>query len=277
MRKNLFWILSAFAVIASCAEQSLRDPESVKTNEISFETEDIKSRVTGSQFDLNDVIAVEAYTTEGKLYASESYTYDGDFTFSASSPIEVQDGTTLSYAGLYPYRATTSSFLADFNFAIYTDQSIAANYTASDMLVSKVEQSAQIKPTMLFYHTMSIINVTLEGVSADDSAVALYAKNNATVNITAESYQATGEVATFTPSMNSAGFSVIVAPQLLSPSDLATLTIGDDTYTWTLDTETTLLWGYCYNYTWTIDVVEATSEVEFTGAISDWSDANWNE
>ncbi|MFI3286539.1 MAG: fimbrillin family protein [Rikenellaceae bacterium] len=275
MKRNLFLALGALVALSSCSKEADVTP-STETNKVTFEAGDIQTRVSGSQFEYGDIAKVEAYSSNGAVYATENYTYDGNGTFSTLSPIVLEDNASLSYAAAYPSTATSGNFASDFNFTIKADQSGISNYESSDLLVAKVAATSSAKPTLSFFHTMSTINVTLNGVSASNCTIALQAKNNATVNIADASYVEAGSVTTLNPYKTSTGFCVIVAPQTLAASNLATITVGGETYTWTLDSSSELLSGYRYNYTWTIDQVAGTSDVEFTGLINDWNDGEWN-
>ncbi len=277
MKKGLFWMLGAVVALASCSTNDVADVTPTVVDKITFATGDIKTRVSGSQFELGDAIKVEAYKTTGDLHASVEYSYDGSGTFTTNSPISQNGESKLSYAAVYPSNVTASTFATDFDFAIAADQSSADSYEASDLLVAKVSSTSLAKPTLSFYHTMSVINVTIEGAtSLEGCAVTLFAKNNVTVNISNGTYQGSGDSADLTPLMTTDGFCVVVAPQTLAAAELAVMTIGDNTYTWSLDSESALLSGYRYSYTWTVDEETGDSEVTFTGLINDWTDGEWN-
>ena len=274
MKKVLFLTLGAMVALSSCNENEADVIVPVTKGEVSFTTGDIQSRVSGSQFEAGDAITVEAYS-DGALVKSQNHSYNNS-VFTASAPFELVDGESMSYTATYPINVTKGTFADDFSFAIAADQSEASAYEASDLLVANTDATSATQPSLSFYHTMSVINVTLKGVAADQNySVELKAMNNVTANISKGTYVGTGSVASLTPLATTDGFCVVVAPQTLASAELATITIDGISYSWELKAESELLSGYRYNYEWTIDQVIGTSEVSFTGLINDWTDGEW--
>ncbi len=273
MKRVLFLTLGAMVALSSCNKEVEVTTPAAK-GEVSFTTGEILSRVSGSQFEAGDAITVEAYSN-GTLVKSQNHSYNNG-VFTASAPFELVDGESMSYTATYPIDVTEGAFADDFTFAIAADQSEASAYEASDLLVANAEATSSTEPSLSFYHTMSVINVTLKGVAADDNySVELKAMNNVAANISEGTYEGTGSVASLTPLATANGFCVVVAPQTLAAATLATITIDGVSYTWELEAESELLSGYRYSYDWTIDQVVGTSEVTFTGLINDWTDGEW--
>ncbi len=273
MKKRVFLMLGAALALASCS--NTESEPVIDNGDVSFTTGDILTRVSGSQFEAADQIAVEAYSASS-LYATATYSYDGAGTFTTTEPITQSGSEALSYAAVYPADATTATFGNDFNFTIAADQSSAANYEASDLLVAQAAATTATTPTLTFYHAMSIIDVKITGVdSIADCTVALTAKNTAAVNIIDGSYVATGAATALTPYMTSEGFRVIVAPQDLASGELAVMTINGNTYYWDLTASSTLLSGYKYSYTWSVNEQSGDSDITFEGSINDWIDGEW--
>lgn len=272
------------ALLISCSQDSPAIEEEVETPEmpselyeITFDAREITTRVNGGQFEMSDVINVEAYSASGELYGKELYIYDLSAIFTSSNPFTIESQTALSYAAIYPADATLDNFSEEFTFSIETNQSAYANYEQSDMLVAKVSSTSLLKPELSFYHTMSIISVNIVGAdSMDDISTKLYAQTTVLCNIAEETYQGSGENSTISPYITSSGFEAIVAPQELSAGTIVVMTIGDQEYTWTNHSSSTLLSGYRYNYIWSINPTTGESNITFDGMINDWADGNWS-
>ncbi len=245
-------------------------------SEVTFWASDIITKVSGTQFEMSDVINVEAYTSLGELYGKELYLYDISAIFTSSSPFMMDGQTALSYTALYPANATSRNFADDFIFNIETNQSTLASYEQSDMLVAKVASTSLLMPELSFYHTMSTIAVSVVGVSSTSEISAkLYAQSAVECNIEAGTYQGSGSTNAILPYITSSGFEALVAPQQLAAGTIVIMTIGEHEYIWENNMSSTLLSGYKYNYIWSIDESSGESSVTFDGMINDWASGEW--
>lgn len=277
-RVSLFILILSVITLISCGKDKsiIESNEDDQFSEITFSVNDIATRVNGTQFEVSDAVNIEAYATSGELYAKELYIYDSSAIFTSSNPFSVDGQTALSYTALYPANATSESFFNDFTFNIETNQSTHASYEQSDMLVAKVASTSLLKPELSFYHTMSIITVSVVGVtSISDISAELYAQSTVECNIEEGSYQGSGSTNTISPYITSSGFEALVAPQQLSSGVISIMTIGEHEYTWESSMSSTLLSGYKYSYIWSIDEQSGESTVIFDGMINDWADGEW--
>lgn len=273
MKKILLMLSAAVVAFTSCTKIG-DDIVPATESSVSFTVGGIVTRVTGTQFDGGDVIAVEAYKTDGSLFASSEYFYLNSI-FTSLSMIDKGSESKLSYAAVYPSTTTTTSFDTDFSFVIEADQSAGDNYEMSDMLVAKVAETSLVEPSLTFYHTMTSIVLNIEGASVADCEVEIYAKNTVDSNISNATYEAVGDAVVITPAVNGeSGFKAIIAPQDLD-GKIASLIVNGVEYTWDI-AATTFLSGYRYSYTWTVDAESGDSEVTFDGLIEDWIDGDIN-
>lgn len=123
-----------------------------------------------------------------------------------------------------------------FNFEIAADQSVEDAFEMSDLLVSVSAPTTERQPELLFNHVMSSVVVNIiSDESFDDAVLTLQAINNATCNLSAQTYTATGSSTTIAAAKNAElGLKAIVAPQTIAANTpFATLTVGGRSYEWT--------------------------------------------
>ncbi len=285
MKKNVFLLLGAMFALTSCNNDNA-SADLTKADEVNFTLGGIKTRVSGSDFENGDVIAVKAfYAADNSVVGSADYSYaNGVFSSSEAISYRSDDPQSLYYYASYPAQADLAS---SFDFAIAADQS-AEGYETSDLLVATTEATTEATPALTFYHSMSnvIVNVeiTRDGESVDmvGAEVEFSAKNNATCDVAAGTYVAAGDAAAITPATtaNGKGFSAIIAPQTIASGEVfATLKVAseDATFEWTKNTDMIFNSGKQYIYTWTIDLTTGTQSIDqFEGNIGDWGDGDEN-
>ncbi|MFR9603134.1 MAG: fimbrillin family protein [Rikenellaceae bacterium] len=279
--KNIAILLLSIITLslASCKSDDSTTLDLLGSKSISFYSE--ITRVSGNTFEVDDIISVAAFDSSGDLYGDvKSYTHDGE-CFESSSPFVLEGGSSLSYVATYPY---TNGIGSDFTFTIESDQTTTNGYTNSDLLTATVAETSSSKPTLQFGHKMSnlviILNITDNGVAATSPTVTdlkISALNTATCNIANNSFVATGVSTAITPSVvtTDTQYSAIIAPQYVAISTaFASVTINGEIYTWNVTSGVTFASGYKYEYTWSIDIADKSSDIQFTGDILDWKEGS---
>ncbi len=279
MKKLAILMMGAAIALSSCNKDNTAF-EGVESNAVSFSTDDIRTRVTGTQFDESDEITVQAYKA-GEAFASANYTYAGNSSeFTSATPITYQsdDALELSYQAVYP---AVETFASSFTHSIALDQSAADAYETSDLLVATVDATASLKPELKFIHAMSCVQlkviVNRDGAlstSDEVSSLKMNAAVEAACDITAGTYTASGDVAEITPAGSGFEYSAIVAPQDIAADGFAVATIGEDTFTME-NIAATLASGYVYRLEWTIDLTTGTQSVDIVGSVDEWTDGIW--
>ncbi len=282
-------LLFAIAMLASCSNKAKDLDSSITTAEPDLAVEFTaaiasSTRVANDVFETNDVILVQAFE-DGVAFESQStYTYGG-VNFEGTTNTIVRDNETqeLSYIAAFP--STISSFGTSFDFAVNADQSTGDKYEFSDLLVATLDANTTTTPALVFKHALSslIINFDFSGDNVAETEVGtlkIYAKATTAVDLTADTYVASGEVVELTPADNGTNsYKVIFAPQDISTGDLFaeyTVTATGKTYTWAARNDLPFASTYRYTYTWAIDTTidEPTynGDVTLTAEIGDWDD-----
>ncbi len=279
MKKIAILAMGAAVALTSCNKEESQ-VEVAGSNVVSFFAHDIRTRVTGTSFDIDDVISVQAFK-DGEAFDTADYKYAGNSNeFVSDDPIAYQSDSAfeLSYQAVYP---ATANFASTFTHSIAVDQSGKESYEASDLLVATTEATSSLKPELKFLHRMSRVNIALtvnrDGVESTQDVVSSLKVNAATeaaCDITADSYTASGEVVEITPAGADLKYIVLVAPQEIAANGFAVATIGGETFTME-NVEATLASGYVYELEWTIDLTTGTQEVEIISSIDDWTGGIW--
>ncbi|MFR9649991.1 MAG: fimbrillin family protein [Rikenellaceae bacterium] len=159
-----------------------------------------------------------------------------------------------------------------FNFEVIADQRVDDAYEKSDLLVAVSGVTSDRQPELIFDHVMS--NVVISIISDDgyeDATLTLNALNNATCNLSTQTYTATGSTTTITAMKDvDTKYKSIIVPQEISANTLfATLTVGENVYEWTTLEAMAFESGYQYSYVWDLDINNFTPE----GIINGWEGA----
>ncbi|MFI3303624.1 MAG: fimbrillin family protein [Rikenellaceae bacterium] len=253
------------------------DTTTTTSVELSFSSSILPAtRVTSDQFDTNDAIYVTAFE-DGETYASKvEYTYSNSL-FTSDSPItydsvtEDGDEQLLSFIAAYP---ALDTFAESFSFSANEDQSSAESYEMSDLLIAQTAATNEQIPTLGFEHKMSslVINITADEIETTGGILKIRAKNEANIDITNDSYSATGSTIEMTPyESDGLSYKIIIAPQTISAGDpVASFEVGDDTYVWYASGDIVFKSGYRRTYNWSLD----SENIDLDGNIEGWDDEN---
>ncbi|MFR9620288.1 MAG: fimbrillin family protein [Rikenellaceae bacterium] len=284
--KKIIFMLAAAAMVVACEEleQNLGAELGDSTTEGTTDTTDdtttdgtvtelmfttqinALTKVTDTNFESGDVIAVTAYDASGTLVSDAAqYTHNGSLFMSSAPIVYSGDDVTYSFYAVYP---TVSSLQTSLDFYVETDQSSASAFTASDLLVASVSSSDAI-PQLSFDHKMSSIVINIVGDVSGEATFS--AKSGLRYGVKTGSMSALGSATTVTPLVYSDSLSmscsVILAPQTVAMgSTLATYTVGSLVYEWVLDTDFDMVSGKQYMFNWSL----ADREVTLVSVINGW-------
>lgn len=214
---KFFYPVALFAAMVSCTTNEVDNSLELPAGAITFLAE-MTTRATDTAFEEGDKISVTALSVDKEVYKSNvEYTYS-DNIFTSDSPITYGDGNEeLSFRVLYPYAEMADDRTV--SFSVETDQSVGANYTLSDLMISYASQTSSQTPTLVFDHFMSkiVINLTSEGVEMVDVSVSLNAVAGVKYCLETLSSEVIGEATTITMCGNGVNsYKAILAPQTVS-------------------------------------------------------------
>lgn len=257
MKKFLLTVAAGAMMLAGCSKnEGVVNPEPEKPAPEN-PTEQTKipinvatsvwTRATDSAFEIDDKVGIYVVnfngSTPGTLGNSGNhvdnmcYTYSG--TWTPAMPVYWLDQTTKAdFYCYYPFASAVNDVSA-YSFAVQTDQSIEANYKASDLLWGKCDAvSPTAEPVQITVrHSMSNIIIKLQagdGYTAADmeraTVTVLGVKVNATVNLATGVATAAGSDYEISPKREDYGYRALVVPQSVSNAPLIKVQIDNNQY-----------------------------------------------
>ncbi len=269
--KKILFLLTTVAIVSSCSEQintTTDDTTTVyptpSTTELMFTTNiNAITKVTNTDFESSDIIAVTAYDASGALIKDAAqYTHNGSLFMSDDPIVYNTDDATYSFYAVYP---AVSSLQTSIDFYAKADQSADGAFTASDMLFASIA-SSDATPQLSFDHKMSSIVVNIVG--DDSGAVVFNAKTGLQYGVKTGSTSTLGDNVAITPASNgTASYKVIIAPQTVaSNATLATYTVGSLIYDWVLAANFEFVSGKQYIFNWNL----ASREITIDSVVNGW-------
>lgn len=242
---NLFWVILPL-LAASCSDD---DDESSGRTPISFST-DIEA-VSESRLTVNDSWAGQGDSEVGVQIGDEIkvYTADEDGTLTSSDPFYWEDYTgTVTASAYYPYVEGGKPS----SVTVSADQSVPANYLASDLMETADTEVTSTNATLTFTHRTNKVECSLAIADGEDEST-----NGATVTL----LNLTG-VDSGTSVITSGDYCALVAPQTLpAGTDFLEVELEDGkSYIYTLESDLTLEAGYVTP----IDIEVAVDKMEVT-------------
>ena len=258
MKKSLLIAAMVCTILSSCSkgEEPIVEPTPTPTPEaqvkipINLSIGDY-TRANDSAFENGDKVGIYVVNyngaTAGTLSATNNHVNNMQFTYGGnswtpSSAIYWKDDTThADFYAYYPYG--TASNVNAYAFSTKTDQSLEANYWASDFLWGKATNVAPTKNAVPITtnHVFSNILIYLEagdGFTADAFAAATKSvkitniKTAATINLATGVATATGSATTVTPWNVDSYYRAMVVPQTIADgTNLITVTVDGTDYT----------------------------------------------
>lgn len=270
MKKLFFLAATVCTILSSCSKSEapvIEQPSKLPIN-LSIGQ---NTRANDTAFSSGDEVGIYVVnyngTTAGTLATTGNHVDNMKFTYSNSvwdpaSAIYWLDKTTKAdFYAYYPYSASANT--TSHSFSVMADQSVEANYWASDFLWGK---AASIEPTenavpITTNHVFSNILVYLEagtGFTADDfaslnkSVKITNVKTNATINLATGVANAVGEVATVTAWNVGDYYRAMIVPQTVA-DDTSLITVTVDGVGYTLASGMTFVANKQHKFTVTIN------------------------
>jgi hypothetical protein len=205
----------------------------------------IASRATDASFENTDAIGVfMAY--DGSFQSTGNYLNNVKYTnsngvWSSTTAFYWRDQTsTADLYGYYPY-ASNISDATNYSFSVSNNQSVEANYKASDFLwgAAKGQKPSTSAVSLTLDHLMSkvVINVVAgDGFDESDMTsngveiVLHQAKTQSKINLATGSVSATGNAADITPRKLSDLSAILLLPPQTISGDIIEVTYNNDSY-----------------------------------------------
>lgn len=272
-------IYALAAVLAGCSgSEDDPNPNPEQKGTVCFNPSiNLMSKATDTGFESNDAIGVFAFKnangfTDNGYAKNIKHTYVGSYFTSPSGGISYPSKNEgLAFYAVYPYNASAAS---QFTFSVNSDQSQGKNYTLSDLMTASTAITSQEIPNLKFDHRLVniIINLQFDKAPLGSVDLSFSAKRNTSVNLTANSFTASGSASTIKAAPNGTNsFKVILPPQTISEgTKLVSFVVNGETWTWTLNQDLVFKSGMQYRYT--LNVENNTRSLSYTGGINPWGE-----
>lgn len=277
MKKNLFLIAVATAVVAACSSD-LDDASVAESCPVRLCSDGLTGMTRAgqsvqlTQFAANQQVGI--FLVENGSGANMT-TYPQPLTYTADGSGNLTttatqywpaDGNGLNIYGVYPATAATA-FNASTNFSVQTNQTTDANYMASDLMTGvptagnpAARTASAVALTFTHLLTKIDINVSLSsasGFTASDLSSApvtiLGTKPTATFNIQGATVGvADVATATITAGTGASNSTIIVPQTIAANTGFIQVTIGGGNYIYKLPTATTFAPSTKYTYNLTV-------------------------
>lgn len=132
----------------------------------------------------------------GNLVDNARYKYQNNKFVAVGDGIKKDQTESYGYYAIYPYSTQNSN---EMYFRVQPDQSTLDGYTASDLRTAYLEATNSTSNlNFQFFHSLSQVCVNIESdmVKSSDVSIELNVQTQADVNVTADTYPATGNIGT---------------------------------------------------------------------------------
>lgn len=243
--KKLFTLMAAVAAMVSCSDNVENVPTTPETDRLPINISTTLTRATDSAFEAGDKVGIfivnepDALATSGNHVDNMGFTYSSKWT--PDTPIYWLDQTTKAdFYCYYPYASTANT--AAHTFATKADQSLLANYKASEFLwgkttgVAPTEEAVNITTNHTFSNALVILKpgdgFTKESLAAATKSVKICGvKTNATINLATGVATATGNATEVTPYLENGQYRALIVPQTTADGALIVVTVDGVDYT----------------------------------------------
>ena len=268
--KRLTVILAAALALFSCAKQESVRP--VQQGEVRFSTniQTYAVKATDTAFENNDQIGIFAGAPISKNNVKAVVT---GTSLIPVTPIKwvPENNDLVEFVAYYPYAEAAA--VADYSFAVEANQSAAANYTKSDLMLAKTSSAPTENAVELaFRHALSKVVITLTNSVPETTVsrvefegVALSAK----VNLSTGAVSELGEAGTITANAAGAAYQLILLPQSASPKVNVYLSNGLK-YSYALASAFTFKAGKKATAALVVNPQQEAGVVEFSFSVEDW-------
>ena len=273
-------VFAALAMVALASTACQNEPEAGLTPEQGAKVISVTpsffsfNRATDTAFEEGDKIGLHIIT-DATYLNNALYTYTGGALSSATQNMWYKDEEQVAdVVAYYPYSAQGAYTAEGYTFAVKNDQSVAGNYTASDLMIAHTTSKPTAEAVVLpFKHALSKIVVKVNNLSTA-TVENVYIANvytSAVVDLKSGASTVEGELATIKGASIAAGeeqaWTMIVVPQKeATPKLVVTTSAGQ--FTFNITAATDLEAGKVASTTLTID--KELIPTDFTPEISDW-------
>lgn len=251
MKKLFILAATACTILSSCSKHEVPIEEPISKIPINLSVNQT-SRANDTTYENGDQVGIYVVnytnaTTPGTLTPTDNYVNNmlfelGDNGWSPESPTYWLDKTTKAdFYAYYSYSASANT--SAHTFSVNTDQSVEANYWASDFLWGKAENVAPTKfaVPITTNHVFSNVLIYLEAgdgftpetlAAATKSVKITNVKGTASIDLATGIATATGNTTTITPWNTGEYYRALIVPQTIADgTPLITITINDVEYT----------------------------------------------
>ena len=269
MKKVLYAALAALALAACSKQESVRP---VQQGEVRFTTniQTYTVKATDTAFENNDQIGIFAGAPISKNNVKAVVTGTSLIPVTPIKWVE-DNNSVVDFVAYYPYADAAS--LTDYVFEVQTNQSSAANYTKSDLMLAKKSSAPTENAVELaFSHALSKVVISLTN-SVPETTVSRVefegVKMSAKVNLSTGAVSELGAEGTITANANGTAYQLILLPQSASPKVNVYLSNGNK-YTYELASAFTFKAGKKASAALVVNPQQEAGVVEFSFTVSDW-------
>ncbi|MBQ7272069.1 MAG: fimbrillin family protein [Bacteroidales bacterium] len=268
--KRFTVILAAALALAACAKQESVRP--VQQGEVRFTTniQTYTVKATDTAFENNDEIGIFAGAPISKNNVKAVVTGTSLIPVTPIKWVE-DNNSVVDFVAYYPYAEAAT--LTDYVFEVQTNQSSAANYTKSDLMLAKKSSAPTENAVELaFSHALSKVVISLTN-SVPETTVSRVefegVKMSAKVNLSTGAVSELGAEGTITANANGTAYQLILLPQSASPKVNVYLSNGNK-YTYELASAFTFKAGKKASAALVVNPQQEAGVVEFSFTVSDW-------
>ncbi len=269
MKKVLYAALAALALAACSKQESVRP---VQQGEVRFTTniQTYTVKATDTAFENNDEIGIFAGAPISKNNVKAVVTGTSLIPVTPIKWVE-DNNSVVEFVAYYPYAEAAT--LTDYVFEVQTNQSSAANYTKSDLMLAKKSSAPTENAVELaFSHALSKVVISLTN-SVPETTVSRVefegVKMSAKVNLSTGAVSELGAEGTITANANGTAYQLILLPQSASPKVNVYLSNGNK-YTYELASAFTFKAGKKASAALVVNPQQEAGVVEFSFTVSDW-------
>ena len=244
--KKIFTLVAAFVAMVSCSENLENTPTTPETDKLPINIATTLTRATDSAFEQGDKVGIFVVNEPNSLAASGNHADNVGFSYAGATwnpdtPIYWLDQTTKAdFYCYYPYAEAAST--TAHSFATKADQSLLANYKASEFLwgkttgVTPTEEAVNITTNHTFSNALVILKpgdgFTEATLAAATKSVKICGvKTGATINLATGVATANGNATEVTPYLDGAQYRALIVPQATAEGALIVVTVDGVDYT----------------------------------------------
>lgn len=277
---KLLAIALSFATIATSCGKDIETP-TAEGKKISVSAQMYNfTRATDTSFEEGDKIGLHIITPTATWLDNALYTYSAGTLVGAQTNLwYTEESVTSDVFAYYPYNEAAAYNEAGYTFTVNADQSTAAAYTASDLMVAATTSAPTEAAVQLpFRHVLSKVVVTIDNQLGEEIANVWFSDvyGTTTVNLADGTSEASGSKGTIkAASVNANGvaaWALIVVPQSEATPDLMVTTTSGKQYTFAIAEPVTFSAGKVS--TAEIALTRESIATDFTPTISDWEADN---